>query len=332
MDYPLPIRFIQLIIKRISRPVLLVGLTIWVFLLGLYIVTGSIYPTGLLVGFQDPLEATGMFLLFSALPAYLLGGLVAQVRATPGIVSTLSKILKEEHQPVLQQMDHIRYWQVGVLAGLLNALAFNIPWEVLVFNPGSTGFVFSLTLAFAQCITWSAVGLVLTAGLYNAFVLYRVGKLVNIDILNLDSLNSFGQSSLRGMLIIVGALAMMPLQAIDQEFRWVNYQNGILVGVPAIFLLMLVSNWSVHQRIREAKKLELDRLDKEIIMAPRTLDDVSLNRLNALLQRKQLVSHLRNWPMDFSLVTRILFYVLIPPLAWAGAALVELALDSYLTG
>ena len=303
-----------------------------VFLLGLYFVTGSIYPTGMLIGFQDPLEATGLFLLFSFLPAYLLGGLIAQVRATSGIVAALSDVLAEEHHPVLQQLDRVKYWHIGILLGLVNALAANIPWNVLIFDPGLPGFVFSLVLVFAQCFTWSVVGLVLATGLHNALVLNRVGKLVYVDIYNLDSLNAFGQSSLRSMLIIVGALALMPLQAIDQEFRWINYQNGILVGVPAILLLMLIPNWSIHKRIQAEKQRTLAQLDAEISTAPRTLDDEALNRLNALLQRRQLVAHLRNWPMDFSLVARIVFYVLIPPLAWAGAALVELALDSYLTG
>jgi len=332
MDYPLPISFSRSVIEKIPRPILTVGLGTLIILLGLYSVTESIYPSGMLIGFQDPLEATGLFLLFSFLPAYLLGGLIAQVRATPGIVSALSAILAVEHHPTLLQMDRVKYWQLGMLVGLINAMAANIPWSALVLDPGTPGFIFSLTLVFAQCFTWSVVGLVLAAGLHNAFVLYRVGQLVDIDIFNLDTLNPFGQSGLRSMLIIVGALALMPLQAIDQEFRWVNYQNGILVGVPAIFLLMLVPNWSVHKRIRAEKQQELEKLDAAIYATPRTLGDESLNRLNALLQRRHLVAHLRNWPMDFSLVARVVFYVLIPPLAWSGAALVELGLDSYLAG
>jgi hypothetical protein len=312
--------------------VLSTGVVTLAFLLGLYIVTGSIYPADGQRGCQNPLEATGLFLLFSTLPAYLLGGLVAQVRANRGIVHALSGILDAEHRPVLHRMDRIRYWHLGVLAGFFYAATANISWGILTFRPGDPGFIFSLTLIFAHIVTWGVVGLVLAVAEHNAFVLFRVGKLVQADLFNLDRLNPFGQSSLRGVLLVVGALALMPLQALDQEFRWVNYQNGILVGVPAILLMMLVPNWTVHKKIRSLKAQGLQELDAEIAAAPRTLDSEALTRLNALLERRNRITHLRNWPMDFSLLTRVVFYVLIPPLAWAGAALVELALDSYLSG
>ena len=332
MNYPLPIRGAHFVIDRVSYPALTVGLVTLGLLLALYAGTGSLYPTGMLIGFQDPLEAMGLFLLFSLLPAYLLGGMMAQIRATPGIVSALAEILDEEHHSTLQKMDQVTYWSTGLLVGLLFAAVGNIPWHILVFDPRQPGFVFSMTLAFAQFFTWGVVGLMLATGEHNAFTLYRVGKLVKVDLYNLDRLNPFGQSSLRNLLIIVGALAMTPLQSIDQEFRWTNYQNAILVGVPAILLLALVPIWSVHKQIRAAKARELERLEEEIRASSRSLENDSLTRLNALLERRSFVAGLRNWPMDFSLLARVVFYVLIPPLAWAGAALVELAVDSYVTG
>jgi hypothetical protein len=332
MRYTLPIRVAQSIIDRTSHPVLITGVVTLALLLGLYMVTGSIYPTDGQRGFQDPLEATGLFLLFSTLPAYLLGGLVAQVRANTAIVDALSEILDAGHHAVLHRMDQVRYWHLGVLAGFVYAAAANIPWSSLTFQPGNPGFIFSLTLLFAHFVTWGVVGLALAVAEHNAFVLFRVGKLVQVDLFNLDRLNPFGQSSLRGVLLVVGALALMPLQALDQEFRWANYQNGILVGIPAILLLILLPNWTVHKKIRRVKVQALQELDAEIAAAPRTLDNEALTRLNALLERRNRITHLRNWPIDFSLLTRVVFYVLIPPLAWAGAALVELALDSYLSG
>jgi len=322
-----------LVIDRVSYPALSVGLITLGLLLALYAGTGSLYPSGLLIGFQDPLEAAGLFLLFSLLPAYLLGGMMAQIRATPGIVSALAEILDKEQHSVLQKLDQVTYWFAGMLVGLLfAALGGNIPWQILEFDPREPGFVFSMTLAFAQFFTWGVVGLMLATGEHNALALYRVGKLVKIDLYNLDRLNPFGQYSLRSLLIIVGALAMTPLQSIDQEFRWVNYQNALLVGIPAILLLSLLPIWSVHKQIRKTKARELALIDDEIAAASRSLENDSLTRLNALLERRSFVTGLRNWPMDFSLLARVVFYVLIPPLAWAGAALVELAVDSYLAG
>jgi hypothetical protein len=104
------------------------------------------------------------------------------------------------------------------------------------------------------------------------------------------------------------------------------------VGIPAIILLMLIPIWSVHLRIRQSKQQALTSIDREIRATSTSLESEPLQRLNGLLERRRLVSHSRNWPMDFSIFTRVVFYVLIPPLAWAGAAFVELALDSYLAG
>ncbi|MEZ5489689.1 MAG: hypothetical protein R3F50_05145 [Gammaproteobacteria bacterium] len=244
----------------------------------------------------------------------------------------MATLLTDEHQALLERMDRVTYWLVGVLFGLLFAAIANIPWSILSFQPDNPVFVFSLTMVFAQSLTWAMVGLLLAWAEHNAYLLYRLGHLVKIDLFKLDSLNPFGQSGLRSMLIVVGALAITPLQAIDQEFRWINYQYAVLVGVPAILVLMLVPMWSVHQQIRCRKREELKRVDTEIGATSHSLDDNSLNRLNALLARRKHLAHLREWPLDFSLFSRIVFYVLIPPLAWAGAAVVELAIDSYLAG
>jgi len=332
MNFPLPIRMIKAISARLRWPAFTIGLVTLVVLLGVFTLTGAIYPVADSRYAPNPLEITGAFLLFSFLSAYLLACMVAQVGWTPRVVESLSKQLPVEHHRHLERLDRIRWWPLGLLAGIIFAAEANIPWEIMTFTPGAPDFVISLNLVFGQFLTWSIVGMVLAMGIHNALVLHRVGKLVNVDIYQLDRLNAFGQVGLRSLLMIVGALVLTPLQAIDQEFRWTNYQNAILVGIPAILLLMLIPIWSVHIRIRLAKRNELKRLDEEISSTSRSLDSSPLARLNALLERRRLVTHSRNWPMDFTTFSKVVFYVLIPPLAWAGAAVVELVVDAYLTG
>ena len=332
MEYPLPIRIFQFINNRFTRPVLAVGLASSIVLLVLFAATGSLYPSVEIQGYENPLSATGQFLVFSLVSGYLLACMTAQVGASQGVVDSLAPILPVEHHSMLERMDKVGSWYLGVLAGLGMAIVVSIPWSFLNFTPGNPLFVFSIMLVFGQVVMWSIIGFILAVAENNAILLNRLGKLVKVDLFNLETLNPFGQAGLRAMLMVVGALAITSLQSIDQEFRWDNYRNPILVGVPAILMLMLVPIWSIHKRIHAEKQQELRRLDTEIAATPRSLDDQSLTRLNALLKRREHVAHLRNWPMDFSLVTRVVFYVLIPPLAWAGAALVELGLDSYLAG
>ncbi|MDG1025528.1 MAG: hypothetical protein P8N94_12635 [Gammaproteobacteria bacterium] len=73
-------------------------------------------------------------------------------------------------------------------------------------------------------------------------------------------------------------------------------------------------------------------INPEIQCSSTALDSESLVRLNGLIARREQVQHTRTWPMDISIFSRFLFYVFIPPLAWLGAALMEVLLDSFLAG
>ena len=132
--------------------------------------------------------------------------------------------------------------------------------------------------------------------------------------------------------MVVGALAITTVQSIDQEFRAVNYVNGLIVGVPAALLMVNLPIWSLHRRLLKAKATALAEIDEAIANANKTVEAENLLALNALLARREYIKGLRNWPMDLSTFSRLLLYVFIPPLAWVGAALVEFVLDSYLAG
>ena len=50
--------------------------------------------------------------------------------------------------------------------------------------------------------------------------------------------------------------------------------------------------------------------------------------MDTLLDMRERVAHAPGWPMDLAGVRRILLYVVLPPLTWAAAALVEMLIDS----
>ena len=95
---------------------------------------------------------------------------------------------------------------------------------------------------------------------------------------------------------------------------------------------MLLPIWSVHRRIRRAKRAELLMINRHIQRLPKSFEPDTMVRLNTLLDRRTYIQHCRNWPMDVTIFAKVVFYVLIPPLAWAGAALVELLIDAYIVG
>ena len=63
--------------------------------------------------------------------------------------------------------------------------------------------------------------------------------------------------------------------------------------------------------------------------ASREHDSESLQYLNALLDRRSFLRSVHTWPLDLESASRVAFYLVIPPLAWVGAALVEMFVTSF---
>ncbi|MEQ8860025.1 MAG: hypothetical protein RIC56_15380 [Pseudomonadales bacterium] len=125
------------------------------------------------------------------------------------------------------------------------------------------------------------------------------------------------------LLLVVGALVLSTVQSIDATFRAGNYLYALLVAVPAGLVLLLLPMASLHNRLRALRQQELRELDGLIGAAPKTLDDESIEGLERLLQRRERARQAYTWPVNVAMVSRILFYGVIPPAAWIAAALVE---------
>ncbi|MCB1673009.1 MAG: hypothetical protein KDI29_17915, partial [Pseudomonadales bacterium] len=131
MNYPLPISLLQKLSSRLKYPALTVGLALLVLLITLYSATGALFPDQDLYGYDSRMQVTGQFLVFTLTPPYLIACLIGQAGATPGIIAALSPLLPYDQRTSLGQLDQIRYWHVGVLIGVANALLFNVPWSIL---------------------------------------------------------------------------------------------------------------------------------------------------------------------------------------------------------
>ena len=327
---PLPIQLLERLIAKMRYPVLWIGIAVVTPLLLLFFLTGVIYPDSDAVLFERPLESTGLFLMMSTLTAYVLMCFTGALRSGASIHASLDPLLGNEVNHVAIRSGRMGFWPVGVMLGVYYALNSNIVWSVLSFDVNDPAFMLSVCLVFGQVLMWSAIGFVLFFSIHEGIVLHRLGKLVKIDLYNLDSLNGFGRSALTGFLFVAGALALTTLQSLDREFQVDEYINGLYVGIPAAILLVLLPIWSIHRRIRAEKARHIESVNSEISKASQSFEDEPLLRLNALLVRRDQIRELRSWPMDLSIFSRFVFYVFIPPLAWTGAALMEVFLDSYL--
>jgi hypothetical protein len=94
-----------------------------------------------------------------------------------------------------------------------------------------------------------------------------------------------------------------------------------------MFLLPILP---IHARILSAKRAELDRVSGEIGQLSRSGPAVSYEALNPRLIYRREITAVSEWPFDTSVMGRLAIYLIIPPLTWIGAALIEILIDAAL--
>jgi len=308
-----------------------VGAIIAIPLLVLFVSAGGFTPMPEYPLWNSPMEIIGVVLLLTILPAGLLMWFTAWLRSSESLFLDIrSQMVAAELQ--VERYQFGQYWPVAVVLGVAFALYGSVNFSSLVLDPESEIFATSMALAFGQIFMWAIIAVTLFFVLQDDWLFYQYGKLVRVNIYDLDKLNAFGRAVLSQFLMVVGALALTTLQSLDRQFQWDSYVYGLYVGIPSAIIFVFLPTWTIRKNIRKEKARVLDSINAEIQLSSTELDSESLLRLNSLIARREQLQHTRTWPMDITIFSRFLFYVFIPPLAWLGAALMEVMLDSFLAG
>ena len=166
---------------------------------------------------------------------------------------------------------------------------------------------------------------------------------VRVDLINPGAMAPFARFGLRLALVVFVAFALgLPLSGPLERSsdRGIIAVFIVLMSIPffmGIAALMLPVR-GLRRAIGRAKLAELERVRAEI---SRERDGALANdgegkttatqRLPGLLAYEERIERVREWPFDFPARLRFGLYVLIPPMSWVAAALVErflgLALD-----
>lgn len=332
MSIPAPVRLAEIILSRFRFPVVTVGVSVCLPLLALYISAGALSPLPDFAIWENPMEIIGLFLMLAILPACLLMWFTAWVRRSATLIPNLQAQAHTSATTENLRYRYAAYWPLALILGILFAIFGNISTSSISLDPESEIFAMSVAMVFGQILMWSIIFVILFLTLIDDIEISRCGREVQVNIYNLDHLNDFGRAALSQFLMVIGALALTILQSLDREFRWVNYATGLYVGVPAAIVFILLPTWTVRKNIRLVKQKTLALINAELQQASTALDNESLVRMNGLIERRERVQQTRTWPMDVSIFSRFLFYIFIPPLAWLGAALMEVMLDSYIAG
>ena len=271
----------------------------------------------------------GMTLLVTLMPAYMGATGIYGYRRSFEIAQLTDSI----HGTDLTQLFTATPWKligtagtVGVLFGIL----FNIPsqgWMNFILETPT-----DIVIAFGQILVWLVFFCLIALRLRIARGFNHASRSVSIDILEPTSLRPFAQNGLIDVLLFSGGLALSTVQSLDFSFRADNYTKALTIAVPVMLYLAIYPIWEIHKKMQAMKAEQLRELDERIGGASKSLEIDAMNKLEILLQRRERVSDCATWPIDIAILQRFFFYIIIPPLAWIGAALVESVIDGFIQG
>ena len=271
---------------------------------------------------ESATQLWGTVLVYALIPGYFLYVFVLQWRRAEEAIVSLRPLVSE---PDGLRDDVLATRWPPLLAGVLIGAIYGLSQYGgnLAALDASAYLTLDLALILGNVVTWIIIGWVLGWRLPISLALSRIGRDVAVDLYDPQALRPFARVAVLDVLVVMGAVALMPLQSIDAEFRLANYVPGLLVGVPAALLLFVVPLWGVHQRLRTVKGARILDLQQRINDCDR--DDVA--RLETLVSHRDRVQSVHTWPLDLRLLSRALLYLVLPPLAWVAAALVENMVD-----
>jgi hypothetical protein len=280
--------------------------------------------------------------------AILLGYVPAiLVIARRGIVSDLSQL-----RPWLPcsdaEVDYIRASATGPagfpgqafkLSGLIvgGGLVLIDPSLSLGAERSLTNPSFLWPLLRTALFAWVVFTLIVSDFKATRAYLHMGRNLIEVDLLDVQSLSPFARRGLRSALMWVIFSIIFSLFWVGDAASEANLTLLVVVLTMATgaFVVPLVG---VHYNILSVKRSELDRLRQKIrverasIITDASDDEGSSPRLANLIAYYQLIDQAREWPIDAAKLLRFFMYLLIGLGSWMGSAMVERLLDRTLGG
>ncbi len=206
---------------------------------------------------------------------------------------------------------------LGSVAGMKHALTVN--WLSLA------GAIFSL-------LVWVFLICAMHALVDNARLFRRLAREVNIDLLNTHALTPFAQMAVSSTLVVIGIQATLPIMWLGGTMDPWTTIPGLIVTTFPLAYLFVAPVWPIHTALREVKRAELARVQEEIDSRRQDQPQASWHTLEAvapLLTYRREIDSVPEWPFDFSIMARFGLYLVIVPLTWIGAALIEILVELF---
>lgn len=185
-------------------------------------------------------------------------------------------------------------------------------------------------------LVWIVMTTVIVKLIQQAMVFSRLAEnSVRVSLINFERLLPFGRVATSASLAVIGALALFPLISIEDGLDLEESVPGTVAILVPLLAMFVIPVWPLHKRLRRLKEAELSRTHAEIARLTSASSaglpsSPVLHALVPLLAYRREIARTPTWPFDLGNVTRLFFYLIIIPLTWIGAALIENVVDAFL--
>ena len=177
-------------------------------------------------------------------------------------------------------------------------------------------------------VVWFVVTHVIALFMENTITISKLADDAKIDVLQPHALDGFGTIALLPTLGLIGMQMLYPLLSLG-GFNAGTVLPGFVLTLGSLVYLFFRPLWPLHRRIAAAKADAIAAANAHID-AWRESGDGSLAELQPLLDHRDYLFRLSEWPFKGSTFGRWLFYLVVPLAAWVSSALVEIWLEGVL--
>ncbi|MEO0425409.1 MAG: hypothetical protein AAF184_23955 [Pseudomonadota bacterium] len=219
----------------------------------------------------------------------------------------------------------VRTILAGVGLWLVQSRLLAGSWQYMVESLGQ-GYV-AIVMDFGPLPVWLVMTAATRALVENATSFRRLAQEVRADVFSPPTFAPVGAMAVTSTLFILGALAVLPIMWLGGPISWWTTLPALLLFLPMIPVLLLLPIWPLHRRLVKQRQEALAEAQAAIDSARQASAADGGALASALALRREVV-RLPVWPFDIGAVTRFLAYAVIVPLTWAGAALIEMLVNT----
>jgi hypothetical protein len=164
---------------------------------------------------------------------------------------------------------------------------------------------------------------------FNARAFRRLTPVIDVDVLNTGILTPVGRMAVSSTLMVIGAQASLSIMWLGGTTNPWTTIPGLLTTSTALVYLFIAPVWPLHKAIKHAKAKEIEHVQNSI-NAYKLSPAQDYAAIAPLLIYRREISKISDWPTDINVITRLGLYLIIVPLTWVGAALIENAVDMFI--